>query len=71
MQYNIQINSKWEHKDGGFYYVLDLQDVNTLQIVIYCKDLNDEQRLYNIENKIPLFFARDLYQFKKNFKEIK
>lgn len=73
-KHNIELGSKWRHKDGGLYAVLDLKHIDIgfirLPVLLYAKILSFEDKQYFTKNKIKNQFVRTVEHFKNSFERV-
>ena len=74
-KYDIPFLSEWKHKDGGVYTALVLKHITLdktykIPVVLYSKNLTDEEKIYFYENKIVNQFVMTVEQFKNSFAKI-
>ena len=71
-KYEIPFLSEWKHKDGGIYTVLVLKHLTLdrtykIPVVLYSKNLTDEEKIHFRENRIMNQFVRTVEHFKSSF----
>ena len=74
-KYEIPFLSEWKHKDGGIYTAfvlkhLTLDKTYKIPVVLYSKNLTDEEKIHFRENRVMNQFVRTVEHFKSSFTQI-